>query len=398
MNKINKLLITIDGVRKDRVGFYNKRNIYITPNLSKIAKESVVFNDMFACGTSTAMCFASLFNGQYQKNFQRKNFGDNNNPYKSNIFTDLENRGYKTFICLNKRFEYPLKLINTIGRNTKIWWTGEKNKKNKSIGSLRPLEQVKYISTNLKKIKDPYFLWVHLWGFSAPKKKFTLSTSTDYDARVKEMDEAIGYIFKQFKKNTEMFFFSDHGYALFEKNKWAYGKDAGNLVGSVTNVPTIIYNGKNIGINNNLVSQTNIRKLINNSSEALKLKSEFAYCESRYIEEYDIALAIRYKNFKYIIEYNKRKSQLYDVMTDPDENINLISNKINKLKRDKFGNHPEIKPYIIRYDWAQIEIIYKKLDNIAKNFYDFSSIQNNIKMKNFIKSSKLYFIYKKFFN
>ncbi len=398
MKKINKLLITIDGVRKDRVGFYNKHSVYITPNLTKIAKESVVFNDMFACGTSTAMCFASLLNGQYQKDFQRKNFGDNNNPYKANIFTDLENRGYKTFICLNKRFEYPLKLINTTGRNTEIWWTGEKNNKNKSIGSLRPLEQVKYISKNLKKIKDPYFLWVHLWGFSAPKKKFTLSTSTDYDARVKEMDEAIGYIFKQFKKNTEMFFFSDHGYALFEKDKWAYGKDADNLVGSVTNVPTIIYNGKNIGINNNLVSQINIRKLINNSSEALKLKSEFAYCESRYIEEYDIALAIRYKNFKYIIEYNKQKSQLYDVKTDPDENINLISNKINKLKRDRFGNHPEIKPYIIRYDWTQIENIHKKLNKIAKNFYDFSLIPNKVKMKNFIKSSKVYFIYKKIFN
>ena len=398
MKKINKLLITIDGVRKDRVGFYNKRSVYITPNLTKIAKESVVFNDMFACGTSTAMCFASLLNGQYQKDFQRKNFGDNNNPYKANIFTDLENRGYKTFICLNKRFEYPLKLINTTGRNTEIWWTGKKNNKNKSIGSLRPLEQVKYISKNLKKIKDPYFLWVHLWGFSAPKKKFTLSTSTDYDARVKEMDEAIGYIFKQFKKNTEMFFFSDHGYALFEKDKWAYGKDADNLVGSVTNVPTIIYNGKNIGINNNLVSQINIRKLINNSSKALKLKSEFAYCESRYIEEYDIALAIRYKNFKYIIEYNKQKSQLYDVKTDPDENINLISNKINKLKRDRFGNHPEIKPYIIRYDWTQIENTHKKLNKIAKNFYDFSLIPNKVRMKNFIKSSKVYFIYKKIFN
>ena len=48
MKKINKLLITIDGVRKDRVGFYNKRSVYITPNLTKIAKESVVFNDMFA--------------------------------------------------------------------------------------------------------------------------------------------------------------------------------------------------------------------------------------------------------------------------------------------------------------------------------------------------------------
>ena len=59
MKKINKLLITIDGVRKDRVGFYNKRSVYITPILLKIAKESVVFNDMFACGTSTAMCFAS---------------------------------------------------------------------------------------------------------------------------------------------------------------------------------------------------------------------------------------------------------------------------------------------------------------------------------------------------
>ena len=67
---------------------------------------------------------------------------------------------------------------------------------------------------------------------------------------------------------------------------------------------------------------------------------------------------------------------MYDVKTDPDENINLISNKINKLKRDRFGNHPEIKPYIIRYDWTQIENTHKKLNKIAKNFYDFSLIPN----------------------
>lgn len=394
----NKFLITIDGIRKDRVGCYNLQNKNLTPNLNRIAEKSIVFNDMMACATSTAMCFASLFVGKYQKYFKRKRYGDNNNPFNQNIFTDLEKRGYKTIICLNSRFKNCFNLINTIGKNTDVWWTGFDYKTNKSKGSLRPLEQVKYLNNKIKYIKKPIFIWCHLWGFSDPQSKFLKQTAIDYDARLLELDEAIGYIFDKHQKNSEFYFFSDHGYAFFEQAKWAYGKDGKNLVENVTAIPAIVYNGKNSGYNNNLVSQIQFRKIINNSSKALKIKDEVAFCESRYLYENDISLAVRHKQFKLVIEYNKIKKYLYDIKFDPYENLNLLSKSFFKLQRDKNGNHQELKPYIIRNDWKEINLIYKKLDMYAFRFYNFLEIPLDIKFKNFIKSTFFFHFYKKFLN
>ena len=52
-------------------------------------------------------------------------------------------------------------------------------------------------------------------GFSKPEDRFLVNTPFDYDARVAELDEAVG-VFDKMNKNTELFIFSDHGYA-FEK-------------------------------------------------------------------------------------------------------------------------------------------------------------------------------------
>lgn len=394
----NKFLITIDGIRKDKFGCYNPQNKHLTPNLNRIAEKSIVLNDMMACATSTAMCFASLFIGKYQKFFQRKQYGDNNNPFNQNVFTDLEQKGYKTIICLNKRFEHCFDLINTTGQNTEIWWTGFENKIDKSQGSLRPMEQVQYISDQLKDFKKPFFIWCHLWGFSAPKKKFLKQTNIDYEARLLELDEAIGFIFDKHQDDSEFFFFSDHGYAFFEQSKWAYGKDGKNLVENVTAIPAIIYNGNKRGFNDNLVSQIQFRKIINNSNLALNASNDIAFCESRYLYENDIGLAVRYKRFKLVIEFNKIKKYLYDIKFDPYENVNLLSKNFFKLKRDKKGNHPELKPYIIRNDWRQIDLIFNKLNKYAIEYYDFSTVPLTIRFKNFIKSNFLFYIFKKIFN
>ena len=58
--------------------------------------------------------FASIFTGKYQKEFDRLH-GQNNNPFLENIFTDHEKMGYKTYVCLNKRFIKFSNLINSFG-------------------------------------------------------------------------------------------------------------------------------------------------------------------------------------------------------------------------------------------------------------------------------------------
>lgn len=365
----NKFLITIDGIRKDRIGVYNYKAEWLTPNLTAIGRDSVVFDDMFASATSTGMCFSSIFTGRNQREFGRKKFGDTINPFVDNIFSDHEKVGYKTIVCLNRRFGVHHKLINAFS-NAEHWWTGDSsNNRDKNIGSLRPLEQVNYLIDKLEHVDKPVFVWMHLWGFSAPVDRFARKINFDYDARVAELDEAIGVIFNKFKKNSIMCFFSDHGYSFFEHGKWSYGKDATNFGESVTSIPFIIYDGVNKGVNDNLVSQLRVRRIVERPDDAVNVSDDIAYCESRYSEQSDISIAIRKGKLKLIYEYYDSSSYFYDLVTDPCENINIASNAFYKLTRDSGGAHMEAPPYIIRSDWDELQAMYNKMLSIAHDYY-----------------------------
>jgi len=352
---INKIILSIDGIRKDRIGCYNYKNAELTPNLTNIAKESLVFHDMFSSATSTVMCFSSIFTGKYSREFKRKDYGDNNNPFNKNLFTDYENLNYSTYVCLNERFKPFYKMINTFGQSKAIWTGFNAQSNSKDEGSLSPMRQVDYVVNKFNNHDKPFLLWLHLWGFSKPKDYFLKKTHFDYDARVAELDEAIGVLFNHFKSNSEILILSDHGYSFFENNKWAYGKDGSNITESVSSVPCIFYNKKIKGDNYNLVSQTNIKRILNNPRESLTISDNIAFCETRYINQFDKSIAIREDKFKFIYNYDTHRSFLYDLQSDPNENINLCSNSFYKTRRNLDGSHSQLKPYVIRNDWDEIE-------------------------------------------
>ena len=368
----NKFLITIDGIRKDRLSCYNPKKQYLTPNFYRIAPECVLFEDMNASATSTGMCFASIFTGRYQKEFGRKTFGDTQNPFTDNLFKDFEDKGYKTIICLNKRFDVHARLINAFS-NAEFWWTGktlEEAGQLKDASSLRPKEQAEYFIEKADRVKEPYLAWIHLWGFSSPEKRFTDNvTPFEYDARVAELDEAVGILFDHFKEKSEMFIGADHGYALFEKGRWAYGKDGHGLVESVTSVPFLVYNGHQKGVNHELVSQTRLREIVNNPKYALDAKDSISFCETRYVDQPDIALAVRKGKNKLVYYYDAGTCEFYDLMTDEHETINYAGEGFYKLTRDVSGAHPPLKPYILRTDWEILDQILTEMTAKAKNYY-----------------------------
>jgi hypothetical protein len=384
----NKLLITIDGIRKDRIGIYNSKAEYLTPNLTKIGRMSVVFDDMVAAATSTGMCFSSIFTGKNQKDFGRKTYGDTQNPFLDNLFTDHEKLGYKTIICLNNRFDIHHRLINAFG-SAEHWWTGNKSSSdNKNYGSLRPVEQIQYLIDKLSNIDQPVLVWMHLWGFGGPQASFLERTSFDYDARVSELDEAIGLIFDHYHHNSELFFFSDHGYSFFEHGNWGYGKQGSNLSESVCNIPMIAYNGKSKGVNKNLVSQIRMREIVLNSNNNLRLSDDIAFCESRYSNQGDMALAIRKGKFKLVYNYYERQSKFYDLHTDPYENIDMASNRFYKLTRDDSGHHPSLTPYIIRADWPLINQAHSDMLSIAQSYYGDCNYGISVRGKEWVKRQK----------
>jgi arylsulfatase A-like enzyme len=364
--KESYLLITIDGVRKDRLGIYNYRNNNLTPNINKISSESLVFDNLCSAATSTGMCFSSIFTGRYQYEFKKKFFGDSTNPFADNIFKYYEDKKFNTYVFLNERFKPHHKLINSFSK-AKHFWTGAENL-DKNKGSLNPLDQAKHLDNILSLERSNFFSWIHLWGFSSPSNIFLQNNSFDYDARVNELDNAIGYLFEKYKHICQIFIFSDHGYSLLEKNKWSYGADGSNLSEEVISVPFLIYDGENKGRNKNLVSQKDIINLIKFPKKRIQYNSIYALTETRYEDQPDKSLSLRYKNFKLIKDFNN-KYFFYDLNNDHNENINYFSNKFFKLTRDENGNHPNKKPYIIRNDYKKILQISNRMKRKVDSIY-----------------------------
>ncbi len=388
----SKIIISVDGIRKDRLGCYSSRNNWLTPNFTRIAPKCVRFDNMIAAATSTGMCFASVFTGRYPVDFGRKTYGDTKTPFPDNVFSDHEALGYKTIVCLNKRFDVHARLIKAFSK-AEFWWTGtsidESVKKTKDDSSLRPKDQATYFIERSDKIQKPFLAWLHLWGFSSPQKRFTEITPFEYDARIAELDEAVGILFDHFCDSCEIFIFADHGYTLFEHGRWAYGKDGHCLTESVISVPLLVYNSIQQGVNPFLVSHARLREIIYNSNCSLEVRDDIVFCETRYIEQPDLALAIRQGPYKLIYYYDTKRHEFYDLTSDPHENINYASDSFHKLKRNKDGTHPQLKPYILRTDWDKLAVLEQDLLRRAREYYGSQVFSWKRRLRGFLQSSTI---------
>ncbi len=368
----HRLMISVDGIRKDRLACYNSKAALITPNIDRISKECVRFDDMLASSTSTAQCFASIFSGRNSREFGRSKYGDSVTPFEDNVFSDHEEKGYKSVVCVNRRIRSWINQINTWS-NAEFWWTGSevagKSAADKDAASYRPGEQVDYFIERADKEVKPLCAWLHLVGWSSAAEKHLERYPFEYDARVAELDEAVGRFFDHFKETAEIFIFSDHGYAFFEQSRWAYGKDGHSLVEPVVTVPYLVYNGVDKGVNSDLVSQIRNREIVGDSHKALNVSDDIAICESRYEEQHDLALAIRKGAFKLAYYFSTGTHQFYDLANDPLENIDYACGEFHKVARDEMGSHPDVNPFILRADWDLLTRTEEEMLDMAKSYY-----------------------------
>lgn len=366
----NKLLISIDGVRKDRLACYNPKAGAITPRIADIAKQAVVFDDMMAAATSTAMCFSSIFTGEPSYRFGRVNYGQKQNPFSGNLFLDHEEQGYRTLVSVNRRFREYIEMMNAFSR-AEFHWTGEEAKNGsanaKGSASLRPMEQAEFFGDVIEKTPEPWLAWTHLWGFSGAEDEYRSRHGFDYDSRIAEMDAAIGYLFDRFRDAAVIAVFADHGYAFFEHDRWAYGIDGYNMVEPVVSVPFMIYDGEHSGRNTNLVTQLRIREIVSEPAKALRLRDETALCETRFAGQADKGVALRHGDFKLIYIHELDRIEFYDLATDPNETIDYANGRFHR--HDRASNTKPQKPYVVRSDWDELDRIMNELAERARNLY-----------------------------
>lgn len=230
--KHNVLLITLDTFRADRIGT-------LTPNLSTLAREGVVFTNASSPVPLTLPAHASILSGLLPLHHGVRNNGAGVFPAdRPTLGTALSGAGWRSgaFVgafVLDRRFGLSRGFEtydDEIARDPNVDVSLEAER----IGSEVVDRAVAWIRRSDQR---PFFAWVHLWDAHAPYSPPAPFPQT-YDGEIAYVDAQIGRLLAVVdRKQTIVVVVGDHGEALGDHGESTHGL---LLYESTLHVPLIV--------------------------------------------------------------------------------------------------------------------------------------------------------------
>src|ERR1700687_1728909 len=94
-SKPNLVLITLDSTRADRMGFLGAKSA-LTPNLDRLAGESIVFEHAYAQAPGTVISHATILSGAYPQSTGMSDIGGTLSLSLPSLSELLKTQGYRT--------------------------------------------------------------------------------------------------------------------------------------------------------------------------------------------------------------------------------------------------------------------------------------------------------------
>lgn len=224
----NIVLITLDTVRADRMGFMGS-NRGLTPNLDALARESTVFTRAYSQVPLTTASHATILTGTYPQFHKVDDFQvalANDLPYAPEI---LHAAGYRTAAFVGSMVLDPKEQFargfdrgfDTYDAGFKPWHPplDRYQTRERRAGEVvaRALAWLNEHS------KSPFFLWVHLYDahhpYDPPQPYKTKYVAAPYDGEIAYVDSAVGKLLGQLRArglydDSVIAVMADHGEAL----------------------------------------------------------------------------------------------------------------------------------------------------------------------------------------
>ncbi|MCP2520043.1 sulfatase-like hydrolase/transferase [Candidatus Aminicenantes bacterium AC-335-A11] len=389
---MNIIILTIDTLRADHLECYGYQGVK-TPNINRLAYEGVLFENVICQTPLTFPSHCSIFTGTYPLFHGVR---DNGSFYlEENQITlaeILKNRGYTTgafigaFVLdsrwgLDQGFDYYYDNFDLAKYKT-ISLDAVQRRGNEVLSVF-----YEWLDKNLER---KFFAWIHFYDPHTPydppepyKTYFKGRRYGLYDGEIAFVDKLIGEFYDYLKKKkildkTLIVFTSDHGESLGEHRESAHGffiydavlkvpliirfpesKFSGkriiNQIRSIDIMPTIL-NLIDINIPRNVQGESLLSFILNKGRK----KTLLAYSETywpRYHYGWSELKSLRTNRYKFI---KAPKPELYDLLSDPRETINLFYKKKSILKKMK----KELANLIEKYSSPKIEEIGpRKIDS-----------------------------------
>jgi arylsulfatase A-like enzyme len=237
----NLLLITVDTLRPDRLGYYgHTRNT--SGFINDLARYCVIYEKCYSVAGWTLPSIATIFTGRYPREHGAVEFYTRIRDDIPTLATILEDQGYDTRAYVSHVILGP---NSGLARGFKKYDTSVLDVGTPEyVTTSRELTQL--VFDDLKDIKEPFFIWVHYFDphflYLAYKEVQYGDEDIDrYDAEIAHNDYYIGKLLTKFKEmnlfdSMVIVFTSDHGEEFGEHG----GKYHYTLHEEVLRVPLLI--------------------------------------------------------------------------------------------------------------------------------------------------------------
>jgi len=348
------LLITIDTLRADRVGYISGASNSKTPNIDSIASKGIVFNRAYTTVPLTLPSHSAIFTGLHPLQLGlHQNVPVTLSPEIPTFTTILKEKGYQTIAAISAEVLSSKTGINqgfdSYNDPYKIYGSNKKGGRVAEKTVAAALELLEKQDKN-----KPVFLWVHLYDPHdpyAPPADFQREGESLYDSEVRYADEWVGRLIKSWnnfcgKKNNLVVITADHGEGLGEHGEKFHGHF---LFDTTLHVPLIISGTKiSSEVRNDIVCLYDICPTILNYCDAKfeeqpespaidlfsKIKREIpVLSETQYPETLNMNIsrgyAIRQKDLKLICQ---PKPVEFNLLKDPNELVPIVSNQTELME------------------------------------------------------------------
>ena len=226
----NVILITLDTVRADRMGFLGSK-LGLTPHLDALAAQSVVFEHAYSQAPITPVSHATILTGTYPQYHGIRNFGDRLPPSVPFLPEILHAQGYHTgafvgSIILDPKngfasgFERGFDVYNAGFHRQK---TGERREASmQRRGEVTLGHVLEWLS---QQQGAPFFLWFHLWDahdpYNPPEPFRSRFPNAPYNGAIAYVDDTVGKLLDYLRSqglydNAVIAVAADHGESLGE--------------------------------------------------------------------------------------------------------------------------------------------------------------------------------------
>src|SRR5712692_5685066 len=231
------ILITLDTVRADRMGFLGSSR-GLTPQLDALARQSVVFERAYSQAPLTPVSHATILSGTYPRFHGVRDFGSRllgSTPYLPDLFRA---RGYRTAAFVSSVILDPQNgFAPGFERGFDIYDAGfHRTKRGESrLGSMqrRGEETVTRALDWLEKNHQrPVFLWIHIWDahdpYDPPAPFKERHAGAPYDGCIAYVDATIGKLLAGLRsagvyEGALIAVMSDHGESLGDHGENTHG-------------------------------------------------------------------------------------------------------------------------------------------------------------------------------